>query len=140
MFHHGIRPHYYCRPILKRIDDQQALIQAAISGNPKFFLGSDSAPHAQEKKESACGCAGIYSAHAAMAFYAEIFEQQHALHQLENFASVFGATFYQLPINTNKMTLIKVPHTIPEKLSFGDTQLIPMKAGETVFWQIQQPT
>lgn len=140
LFHHGIRPHYFCMPILKRVDDQNALIQAAISGNPKFFLGTDSAPHAQEKKESACGCAGIYSAHAAMAFYAEIFEQHHALNQLENFASVFGAEFYQLPINKNKITLIKSPHTIPESLPFGDTQLIPMKAGETLFWQIHQHT
>ncbi|OGT41446.1 MAG: dihydroorotase [Gammaproteobacteria bacterium RIFCSPHIGHO2_12_FULL_40_19] len=138
LFHHGIRPHYYCMPILKRADDQHGLIQAAISGNPKFFLGTDSAPHAQEKKESACGCAGIYSAHAAIAFYADIFEQQHALDKLENFASVFGAEFYELPINKNKITLIKSPHVIPETLSFGDTQLIPMKAGETVFWQIQR--
>lgn len=135
LFHHGIRPHYYCMPILKRVDDQNALIQAAISGNAKFFLGTDSAPHAQNKKESACGCAGIYSAHAAMAFYAEIFDKYDALNRLENFASVYGAEFYQLPINKNKMTLVKNPHIIPEKLSFGDTQLIPMKAGETVFWQ-----
>ena len=137
LFHHGIRPHYYCMPILKRVNDQNALIQAAISGNAKFFLGTDSAPHAQNKKESACGCAGIYSAHTAMEFYAEIFEKQDALNKLENFASVFGAEFYQLPINKNKITLVKKPHIIPEKLSFGDTQLIPMKAGETVFWQIQ---
>ena len=135
LFHHGIRPHYYCMPILKRVDDQNALIQAAISGNAKFFLGTDSAPHAQNKKESACGCAGIYSEHAAMAFYAEIFDKYDALNRLENFASVYGAEFYQLPINKNKMTLVKNPHIIPEKLSFGDTQLIPMKAGETVFWQ-----
>lgn len=137
LFHHGIRPHYYCRPILKRKEDQHALIQAALSGNPKFFLGTDSAPHAQEKKESACGCAGIYSAHAALAFYIEIFEKNNALSKLENFSSVFGAEFYELPINQNKITLIKKPYTIPEKLSFGNTQLIPMKAGETLFWQIQ---
>lgn len=137
LFHHGIRPHYFCMPILKRVEDQQALIYAAISGNPKFFLGTDSAPHAQAKKESACGCAGIYSAHAALAFYAEIFEKNNALDKLENFASVFGAEFYQLPINKNKIMLIKKPHKIPEKLPFGGTHLIPMKAGETVSWQIQ---
>lgn len=137
LFHHGIHPHLFCMPILKRTDDQQALIQAATSGNPKFFLGTDSAPHTQENKESACGCAGIYSAHAAIELYTEIFEENNALTKLENFASLFGAEFYQLPINKNKMTLIKKPHQIPEKLIFGKTHLIPMKAGEMVSWQIQ---
>ncbi|MCX7121476.1 MAG: dihydroorotase [Gammaproteobacteria bacterium] len=137
LFHHGIHPHYYCLPILKRAEDQQALIRAAISANPKFFLGTDSAPHAIEKKENACGCAGIYSAHAALGFYADIFEQHNALDKLENFASVFGAEFYQLPQNKSTITLIKEPYKIPEKLSFGNTQLIPMKAGETVSWKIQ---
>jgi dihydroorotase len=136
LFDHGIRPHYYCLPILKRVDDQKALIQAAISGNPKFFLGTDSAPHASQKKESACGCAGIYSAHAAMSFYAEIFDTHNALDRLENFASVYGATFYQHPINQDHITLIKKPLKIAEKLVFGDTLLTPMKAGETVPWQI----
>lgn len=139
LFHHGIHPHYYCLPILKRKEDQDALIEAAISGNPKFFLGTDSAPHTQETKENACGCAGIYSAHAALGLYAEIFEQHHALPRFEKFASVFGAEFYQLPINKNKITLIKNPYTVPHALSFGKTQLIPMKSGETVQWQILTP-
>lgn len=137
LFHHGIRPHYFCAPILKCVDDQHALIQAAISGNPKFFLGTDSAPHAQEKKESACGCPGIYSAHAAIELYAEIFDKNNALNKLENFASVFGAEFYQLPKNKNKIELIKRSHKIPEKLSFGETYVIPMKAGEIIQWQLQ---
>ncbi len=137
LFHHGIHPHLFCMPILKCLDDQHALIQAAISGNPKFFLGTDSAPHTQESKESACGCAGIYSAHAAIELYTEIFEKNNALTKLENFASVFGADFYQLPINKNKITLIKKQHHIPEKLIFGKTHLIPMKAGEMISWQIQ---
>src|SRR3990167_643515 len=132
LLRHGIHPHYYCLPILKRIEDQQALIQAAISGNPKFFLGTDSAPHSVEKKESACGCAGIYSAHAALGLYADIFEKYHALDRLEKFASIAGAEFYQLPINKNNIILEKTPYKIAEKLSFGHTQLIPMKAGETV--------
>lgn len=136
LFHHGIRPHYFCLPILKRRDDQHALIQAAISGNPKFFLGTDSAPHAKEKKESACGCAGIYSAHAAIELYLEIFEKNNALDRFENFASVYGAQFYQLPINENKITVIKKPWKIAETLSFGDTLLVPMKAGETISWKI----
>lgn len=135
LFRNGIRPHYFCMPILKRESDQHALIQAAISGHPQFFLGTDSAPHAIDKKESACGCAGIYSAHAAIEFYAEIFEKNNALDKLENFSSVFGAEFYQLPIHQNKITLLKKPWKIPEKLSFGDTELVPMKAGETIPWQ-----
>jgi len=137
LFQHGIRPHYFCMPILKRADDQAALIHAAISGNPKFFLGTDSAPHAQPQKENACGCAGIYSAHAAIEFYAEIFEKNEALDKLENFASVFGAEFYQLPVNKNKIMLEKKSWEIPKELSFGDTQLIPMKSGEKVSWKIQ---
>jgi len=137
LFHHGIRPHYFCMPILKRADDQRALIQAAISGNPKFFLGTDSAPHAVEKKESSCGCAGIYSAHAALAFYVDIFEKHHALDKFEKFSSVFGAEFYKLPINKNKITLIKKPLRIAETLPFGDSVVIPMMAGEILPWQIQ---
>jgi dihydroorotase len=137
LFHHGIKPHYYCRPILKRVEDQHALIQAAISGNPKFFLGTDSAPHSKEKKENACGCAGIYSAHAAIEFYADIFDQHNALNRLENFASIFGAEFYQKPINHDHISLVKSTWKIPDVLSFGDTCLIPMKAGETLSWKIQ---
>ncbi|PIZ04725.1 MAG: dihydroorotase [Gammaproteobacteria bacterium CG_4_10_14_0_8_um_filter_38_16] len=137
LFRGGIHPHYFCMPILKHTDDQQALIKAAISGNPKFFLGTDSAPHTRDQKEAACGCAGIYSAHAAIELYADIFERNHALNKLENFASVFGAAFYQLPINKNKITLIKKPWKIKDALSFGNTELIPMKAGEMLSWQIQ---
>ncbi|OGT36706.1 MAG: dihydroorotase [Gammaproteobacteria bacterium RIFCSPHIGHO2_12_FULL_38_14] len=139
LFRGGVRPHYYCMPILKRREDQQALIQAAISGNPKFFLGTDSAPHAREKKESACGCAGIYSAHAALSFYAEIFEQNDAMDRLEKFSSVFGAEFYQLPVNREKIAIVKKPCKIPDTLPFGDTLLIPMKAGETTHWQPIHP-
>lgn len=137
LFHHGIHPHLFCMPILKCLDDQRALIQAAMSGNPKFFLGTDSAPHTQESKESACGCAGIYSAHAAIELYADIFDKNNALNKLENFASVFGAEFYQLPVNKDKITLIKKSYKIHEKLAFGNTHLIPMKAGEIIPWQIQ---
>lgn len=137
LFQHGIRPHYFCMPILKRENDQKALIEAATSGNPKFFLGTDSAPHAQHKKESACGCAGIYSAHAALSFYAELFENAGKLDRLENFSSVFGAEFYHYPRNTTYITLIKKPVKIADTLSFGDTLLVPMKAGEMIPWQIQ---
>jgi len=137
IFKGGIKPHYYCLPILKRHKDQQALRKAATSGNPKFFLGTDSAPHAQDKKENHCGCAGIYTAHAALAFYAEVFEQEHALDKLESFASRFGPEFYDLPVNKNKITLIKKTVHIPNNLSFGKTVLIPLRAGETVDWQIQ---
>lgn len=132
----GIRPHYYCMPILKRQSDQTALIKAATGGNSKFFLGTDSAPHTQARKESACGCAGIYSAHAAVELYTEIFEQQQALHQLEKFASLNGANFYRLPVNKNRITLKKTPWTIPSTLDFGPEHLIPMLAGETLAWQI----
>lgn len=139
IFCHGIRPHYYCMPILKRSEDQRALLAAAMSGNPQFFLGTDSAPHMQEKKESACGCAGIYSAHAAIELYAELFEKHNALKKLEKFSSIFGADFYQLPHNKNTITLIKESWSIPETLSFGNSTLIPMKAGEVLSWKIQCP-
>lgn len=134
LFAGGIRPHYFCMPILKRNTDQQALISAATSGNAKFFLGTDSAPHPQSRKESACGCAGIYSAHAAIELYAQVFAQHQALDQLEKFASLNGAQFYRLPVNQNKITLKKMPWQIPQQLSFGNTTLIPMLAGETVDW------
>jgi dihydroorotase len=131
----GIKPHYYCLPILKRIEDQQALITAATCGNPKFFLGTDSAPHAQSDKESACGCAGIYSAHNAIALYAQIFEKAGALDRLEDFASRFGAQFYKLPLNTQTITLVRQPDTIPAQLTFGQQRVIPFMAGETIDWQ-----
>lgn len=136
MFKGGIRPHYYCLPVLKRETHREALIDAAISGNPKFFLGTDSAPHAQNAKESSCGCAGIYTAHAAIEFYAEVFEQAGALNRLEAFASFFGPDFYGLPRNTQKLTLIKESWTVPENLAMGGQKLIPLRAGETASWKI----
>jgi len=132
----NIRPHYYCLPILKRSQHQDALIAAATSGNQQFFLGTDSAPHSQASKESACGCAGAYTAHTALEFYAEAFERAAALHQLEGFASFFGADFYQLPRNAGTVTLHKTAWQIPAQLSMGDTALIPLKAGETINWKI----
>ncbi len=133
----GIRPHYYCLPILKRSSHQQALIAAATSGNPKFFLGTDSAPHAKDKKEAACGCAGSYTALSAIELYAEAFEAAGALDKLEGFASHFGADFYGLPRNSETITLVKQPWQLPESLAFGDTQLIPLRAGEALQWKIK---
>ena len=133
----GIRPHYYCLPILKRNTHQQALVKAAISGSPKFFLGTDSAPHAQNKKEAACGCAGSYTANAAIELYAEIFEDADAMDKLEGFASHFGPDFYQLPRNTDTITLVKQAWQIPESLAYGEQPLIPLRAGESLRWQVQ---
>ncbi len=132
----GIRPHYYCLPILKRNTHQQALIKAATSGNPKFFLGTDSAPHTKDKKEAACGCAGSYTAYAALELYAEAFESANALDKLEGFASHFGADFYGLPRNRAQVTLIKNSWQAPESLAFADAQLVPLRAGETLQWQL----
>src|SRR3989338_11604844 len=134
----GIKPHYYCLPILKAKKHQQALIKAAISGNRKFFLGTDSAPHPKQQKESACGCAGIYSAHAAIELYAEIFEHNNALDKLEQFASKNGADFYGLPYNKETITLIKKSWQVPEILGFGKDQLVPLKAGETLQWLVEK--
>lgn len=133
----GIKPHHYCLPIVKRATDQQALMAAASSGNPKFFLGTDSAPHAKSKKESACGCAGIYTAHIALECYATAFENIDALDKLENFASVFGAEFYGLPVNQNTLTLVRQPQTVAKQLQFGDEVVIPFLAGETINWRIK---
>jgi len=133
----GIRPHYYCLPILKRGTHQQALIKAATSGSPKFFLGTDSAPHAKDKKEAACGCAGSYTAYAAIELYAEAFEDAGALDKLEAFASHFGADFYDLPRNTDTITLVKQDWQVPDSLSLGDQTLVPLRAGETLRWQLQ---
>lgn len=133
----GIRPHYYCLPILKRGTHQQALIKAATSGSPKFFLGTDSAPHAKDKKEAACGCAGSYTAYAAIELYAEAFEDAGALDKLEAFASHFGADFYGLPRNTDTITLSKQDWQVPDTLSLGDQPLVPLRAGETLRWQLQ---
>jgi dihydroorotase len=134
----GIRPHYYCLPILKHEQDQRALQEAAISGNPKFFAGTDSAPHAQHTKESACGCAGIYSAPFALAMYAQLFDEQGKLDKLEKFMSHFGADFYRLPINQERIELVKKQQTIPQSLPFGDDQVIPVGAGSTLDWSIHE--
>src|SRR5690554_4432321 len=132
----GIRPHFYCLPILKRNTHQEALLDAATSASPKFFLGTDSAPHAQNAKEIACGCAGCYTAYAAIELYAEAFEQRNALDKLEAFASHFGADFYGLPRNQDSITLVREPWTAPSSLAFGEQQLIPLRAGETLNWRI----
>lgn len=134
----GIRPHYFCLPILKRNIHQQALIKAATSGDAKFFLGTDSAPHAQGAKESACGCAGSYTAHAAIELYAEVFEQENALDKLEAFASINGANFYGLPINSDKITLVKKEWQVPATLNFGKDQVVPIRANETIAWQVSE--
>jgi dihydroorotase len=132
----GIRPHYYCLPILKRNIHQDALRAAAVSGNPKFFLGTDSAPHSTASKESSCGCAGIYTAHAALEFYAEVFEQMDALEKLEAFAAHFGADFYRLPRNVDTITLRKESWEIPPQLQLGDETLTPLCAGDAVAWRV----
>jgi len=132
----GIRPHYYCLPILKRESHRLALIAAATSGDPRFFLGTDSAPHPQGAKECACGCAGCYTAHAAIELYAEIFEQADALDKLEGFASLYGADFYGLPRNNGTITLKKNPWQVPETYPFGGQQVVPLAAGQWLQWQL----
>lgn len=133
----GIRPHLYCLPILKQEQDREALIAAATSGDPRFFLGTDSAPHAQLRKESACGCAGIYSSHIAMELYAEAFDAAGALDKLEGFASFFGADFYQLPRNQGTMTLVREEQTVAESYPFSGEQLIPFRAGGRTDWRVE---
>ncbi len=137
MFKGGIRPHYYCLPIIKREEHRLALLAAATSGNPKFFLGTDSAPHAQHTKENACGCAGIYSSHAGIELYAEAFESVNALDKLEAFASFYGPDYYGLPRNHEKVTLIKEAWQVPAQLPFGQHQIVPLRAGETIAWKIK---
>ena len=136
MFQGGIRPHYYCLPILKREQHRQALVQAATSGSSKFFLGTDSAPHARSAKEATCGCAGMYTAHAAIEFYAEAFEAANALDKLEGFASHFGADFYGLPRNTDTITLVKESWNVPAHIDIGSEQLIPLRAHDQVTWRL----
>lgn len=138
LFTGGIRPHHYCMPVLKAEAHRCAVVDAAISGNPKFFLGTDSAPHAREAKESACGCAGIYSAHNAIELYAEVFEKSACLDQLEAFASHHGADFYGLPRNEGTITLEKKSWQIPETLAFGESEIIPFRAGEHCQWKMKQ--
>lgn len=137
IFAGGIRPHHYCLPVLKRETHRQALVQAATSGNPKFFLGTDSAPHAKSAKEAACGCAGIYTAHAAIELYAEAFEQAGALDKLEGFASFYGADFYGLPRNADTITLEAEAWVVPDELPLGDDGLVPLRAGQTIGWRIK---
>jgi len=136
IFTGGIRPHYYCLPVLKRETHRQALVAAAISGNPCFFLGTDSAPHPAHLKEHASGCAGCYTAHAAIEMYAEAFDNAGALHQLEAFASFHGADFYGLPRNTGTITLRRESWTPPESFAFGQTELKPLRSGEALPWRL----
>jgi dihydroorotase len=136
IFEGGIRPHYYCLPILKTEPDRAALVEAATSGNPRFFLGTDSAPHAQHTKENACGCAGMFSAHAGIELYAEAFDAAGKLDKLEGFASDFGADFYGLPRNTDRITLVKREWRPPSSYPLAGGQLVPMRAGEPISWEL----
>ncbi|MGH8684298.1 MAG: dihydroorotase, partial [Nitrosospira sp.] len=136
LFQGGIRPHHYCLPVLKREIHRRKLVEAAISGSPKFFLGTDSAPHSRSTKENACGCAGIYTARAAIELYAEAFEHANALDKLEAFASFHGADFYKLPRNTDTITLKKESWSMPEQLEFAGETLVPLRAGERVAWKL----
>jgi len=136
LFQGGIRPHHFCLPVLKREEHRQALVEAATSGNPKFFLGTDSAPHARDTKEAACGCAGVYSAHAALELYAVAFEEAGALDKLEGFASRFGPQFYRLPVNSGSISLQRGAWVVPASLPFGSGELVPLRAGETLPWKI----
>ena len=136
LFAGGLRPHAYCLPVLKRELHRQALVAAAVSGNPRFFLGTDSAPHPRHAKESACGCAGLYTAHAALELYAEAFEQAGALDKLEAFASFHGADFYGLPRNRDRVTLVKESWPVPPEIDLGADTLVPLRAGGTVAWRL----
>jgi dihydroorotase len=136
LFMGGIRPHHYCLPVLKRETHREALVEAATSGNPKFFLGTDSAPHARSAKEAACGCAGMYTAHAGIELYAVAFEEADALDKLDDFASRFGADFYGLPRNTGTIRLLREEWTVPETLPFGADKLVPLRAGEKLPWRV----
>jgi dihydroorotase len=137
MFAGGIRPHHYCLPVLKREVHRQALVAAAVSGNPKFFLGTDSAPHAKSAKEASCGCAGMYTAHAAIELYAEAFEAADALDKLEAFASFYGADFYGLPRNKDTITLLAKAWIVPEEIPLGSESLVPLRAGQAIAWRLQ---
>lgn len=134
----GIRPHLFCLPVLKRRQHKEALRRAAISGNPKFFIGTDSAPHTVETKESSCGCAGCYSAHAAIPLYAEVFEEENSLDKLEAFTSHFGADFYGRPRNQETIDLVKVDNLSPESLRFGSSTVVPLRAGELLTWRLEK--
>jgi dihydroorotase len=136
LFAGGVNPHHYCLPVLKREPHRRALVKVATSANPKYFLGTDSAPHARATKESCCGAAGMYTAHAALELYAEAFEAAGALDKLEGFASHFGADFYGLPRNTGKVTLTKAPWKVPAEYPFGDETVVPLRAGQTIAWRL----
>src|SRR5262245_56660714 len=136
LFLGGVRPHHYCLPVLKREEHREALVEAATSGNPKFFLGTDSAPHPQKAKETDCGCAGIYTAHAALELYAAAFEEAGSLDKLQGFAAEFGARFYGLPLNEGTVTLLREDWKVPETLPFGAERLVPLRAGETLPWKL----
>ena len=137
IFAGGINPHHYCLPVLKREAHRRALVAAATSGSPRFFLGTDSAPHSRASKEACCGAAGIYTAHAALELYAEAFDAAGAIDRLEGFASFHGADFYGLPRNAGKVTLSRESWTVPETLPFGDTTVVPMRAGQRIAWRLQ---
>lgn len=138
LFAGGIRPHHYCLPVLKSEVDREALIRVVASGDPRFFLGTDSAPHARGAKEAACGCAGIFSAHGAIELYAEAFESAGALDRLQAFASEHGADFYRLPRNTGRITLVKAPWEVPRSYPFGAEALVPLRAGEHIGWRLSE--
>jgi len=138
LFAGGLRPHHYCLPVLKTELDRQARVEAATSGDPRFFLGTDSAPHSRAAKESGCGCAGVFSAHAAIELYAEVFASQGRLEQLEGFAAHFGADFYGLPRNESFITLLAEPWTVPAHYPFGTETLVPLRAGEPIAWRLMR--
>jgi dihydroorotase len=137
LFDGGIRPHHYCLPVLKTEADRQSLLEALASANPRFFLGTDSAPHARHAKENACGCAGIFSAHAAIELYAQVFEAEGILPRLQGFAAEFGADFYRLPRNREQITLVKESWAVPPSYPFGDTELVPLCAGQSLSWRLR---
>ena len=137
IFQGGINPHYYCLPVLKAEQHRLALVSAATSGSPKFFAGTDSAPHARHTKEACCGCAGCYTAHAAMELYCEAMAQAGALHLLDAFTSKNGAKFYGLPPNQGQMRLVKEPWTVPDTYPLGEANVVPLRAGETMPWSIR---
>jgi len=140
MFSGGLRPHLYCLPVLKTEADRRALLDVLASGDSRFFLGTDSAPHARAAKESACGCAGIFSAHAAIELYAEIFDAEGMLERLQGFASEYGPDFYRLPRNSDEVTLLREPWSPPPSYPFGDGELVPLRAGEPIAWRLQGTT
>ncbi len=136
LFSGGLRPHHYCLPVLKGERDRRSIVEVVAGGNPRFFLGTDSAPHARHSKESACGCAGIFSAHAAIELYAELFEAEGILSRLPAFASEFGPDFYRLARNSEQITLVKEAWSVPSAYAFGEAELVPLRAGETISWRL----